>query len=45
MACVGCVVAPFYCVAEAAAVYNLSLEAFLVELQQASDQDQLADDI
>jgi len=44
MACVGCAVAPFYCVAEAAAVYNISLEAFLAELQQVSELTQPADD-
>jgi hybrid cluster-associated redox disulfide protein len=35
MACVGCPVAPFYSVAEAVAVYALSLEEFAAELQQA----------
>jgi len=35
MACVGCPVAPFYSVAEAVAVYSLSLEEFMAELQQA----------
>ena len=33
MACVGCPVAPFYTVAEAAAVYQLSAEAFVSELE------------
>ena len=35
MACVGCPVAPFYTVAEAAAVYNLSPAEFIEELEQA----------
>ena len=34
MACVGCPVAPFYTVAEAAAVYQLSVEAFVEELEE-----------
>lgn len=32
MACVGCVVAPFYTVADAAQVYDLDLDEFLQEL-------------
>ena len=32
MACVGCVVAPFYTVADAANVYGLDHDAFLQEL-------------
>ncbi|MCA9925145.1 MAG: DUF1858 domain-containing protein [Anaerolineales bacterium] len=32
MACVGCVVAPFYTVADAAQVYGLDQEKFLQEL-------------
>lgn len=35
MACVGCPVAPFYTVAEAAVVYKLSTAEFIEELQQA----------
>lgn len=38
MACVGCVVAPFYSVAEAASVYSLSPELFLAELQQKIEE-------
>lgn len=34
MACPGCVVAPFYTVAEAARIYNLDEAEFLQELQQ-----------
>ncbi len=34
MACVGCPVAPFYTVAEAAAVYNLPSAEFVAELEQ-----------
>jgi len=34
MACPGCVVAPFYTVAEAVRIYNLDEAAFLLELQQ-----------
>ncbi len=32
MACVGCVVAPFYTVADAAGIYGLDLAEFLEEL-------------
>lgn len=32
MACVGCVVAPFYTIHDAAIVYGLSPEAFVAEL-------------
>ena len=35
MACVGCPVAPFYTVSEAAAVYKLSSADFVKELEQA----------
>ena len=35
MACVGCPVAPFYSVSEAAAVYNLSSDDFVEELEEA----------
>jgi hybrid cluster-associated redox disulfide protein len=35
MACVGCPVAPFYTVSEAAAIYNLEISDFIDELQQA----------
>jgi hybrid cluster-associated redox disulfide protein len=34
MACVGCAVAPFYTVAEAAQVYNIPVAAFVDELAQ-----------
>lgn len=34
MACVGCAVAPFYTVADAAAIYDLPVEPFLTELQR-----------
>ena len=40
MACVGCPVAPFYTVAEAAAVYKLSITNFIKELEQAINGDQ-----
>ena len=35
MACVGCVVAPFYTVADAASIYSLSLSEFANELSVA----------
>ena len=34
MACVGCPVAPFYTVSEAAEIYKLSSAAFVTELEQ-----------
>lgn len=34
MACVGCAVAPFYTIADAADIYNLSLDQFLAELEE-----------
>jgi len=34
MACVGCPVAPFYTVSEAAVVYKLSCDEFVKELEQ-----------
>lgn len=34
MACVGCPVAPFYTISEAAAVYRLSCDEFVKELEQ-----------
>ncbi len=37
MACVGCPVASFYTVAEAAEVYKLSPDEFIKELEQAMD--------
>lgn len=37
MACVGCPVAPFYTVAEAAVVYKLPAEDFVRELEEAVD--------
>ena len=40
MACVGCPVAPFYTVTEAAEVYNLSPAEFIEELKQAMDGNQ-----
>ncbi|MCA9937245.1 MAG: hypothetical protein KC418_01275 [Anaerolineales bacterium] len=40
MACVGCILARFYTVADAVAIYGLSLPAFVVELRAAiGDQD------
>jgi hybrid cluster-associated redox disulfide protein len=42
MACVGCAVAPFYAVAEAAVVYGLSPDAFLAELKRAIEKKQQA---
>lgn len=35
MACVGCVVAPFYTIADAASIYSLSLTDFVGELTVA----------
>jgi hybrid cluster-associated redox disulfide protein len=35
MACVGCVVAPFYSIEEAISIYGLDREQFLAELAQA----------
>lgn len=35
MACVGCVVAPFYTIADAATVYNLPKDEFIAELAAA----------
>lgn len=34
MACVGCAVAPFYTIADAADIYHLSLDQFLAELEE-----------
>jgi hybrid cluster-associated redox disulfide protein len=34
MACVGCVVAPFYTIADAASVYSLPEETFIAELSE-----------
>ncbi len=39
MACVGCPVAPFYTVAEAAEVYQLPPADFIAELEQAINGD------
>ena len=39
MACVGCVVAEFYTIAEAADVYGISAEAFVAELASAIKSD------
>jgi hybrid cluster-associated redox disulfide protein len=41
MACVGCPVAPFYSVAEAVAVYALSLDEFAAELQEAISREKV----
>lgn len=38
MSCVGCAVAPFFTIADAAAVYRMSLEGFLAELEQVIGQ-------
>ena len=38
MACAGCVVAPFYTVADAADVYGLDLDVFLQELYILTQQ-------
>jgi hybrid cluster-associated redox disulfide protein len=35
MACIGCPVAPFYSVSEAAAVYKLPVADFVTELEEA----------
>ena len=40
MACVGCVVAPFYTVADAATVYQLPTEEFVRELVKVLPPDQ-----
>ena len=37
MACVGCPVAPFYTVTEAAAIYKLEIADFIDELQEAAE--------
>jgi hybrid cluster-associated redox disulfide protein len=39
MACVGCTVAPFYTVADAAGIYNLSVPLFVAELKAAIARD------
>ena len=44
MACVGCVVAPFYTVADAANVYGLDEAAFLEELAPLINQPENGDD-
>lgn len=38
MSCVGCAVAPFFTIADAASVYRIPLEPFLEELEQAIGQ-------
>ena len=38
MACVGCVMAPFYTVADAIAIYGLSPEPFLADLEHLIDK-------
>ncbi|UCC53455.1 MAG: DUF1858 domain-containing protein [Anaerolineaceae bacterium] len=40
MACVGCPVAPYYTVAEAATVYKLSVDEFVAVLEEASKKNQ-----
>ncbi|NCF67644.1 MAG: DUF1858 domain-containing protein [Chloroflexi bacterium] len=40
MACVGCPVAPYYTVAEAATVYKLSVDEFVAVLEEASKENQ-----
>lgn len=39
MACVGCPVAPFYKVSEAATVYNLETADFVAELEEVIGED------
>ena len=43
MACVGCVVAPFYSIADAANVYSLPEDEFIAELSAVIDEGQQAD--
>ena len=40
MACVGCPVAPYYTVTEAATVYKLSVNEFVAVLEKASKENQ-----
>jgi hybrid cluster-associated redox disulfide protein len=40
MACVGCPVAPYYTVTEAATVYKLSVDEFVAVLEKASKENQ-----
>lgn len=40
MACVGCPVAPFYSVSEAAGVYNLPVDEFIAVLEKAINTNQ-----
>ena len=40
MACVGCPVAPYYTVVEAAKVYKLSVDEFVAELEKTSKENQ-----
>jgi hybrid cluster-associated redox disulfide protein len=37
LACVGCAMAPFDCLADAAAIYDVPLDRFMHDLQQAVD--------
>jgi len=39
MACVGCPVAPYYTVTEAATVYNLPVDEFIAVLEKAIRED------
>ena len=38
MACVGCAVAPFYTIADAATIYGLTLDEFVLRLRLVIDQ-------
>lgn len=40
MACVGCPVAPYYTVTEAATVYKLSVDEFVAVLEKVSKENQ-----
>jgi len=40
MACVGCPVAPYYTVTEAAKVYKLSVDEFIAVLEKSSRENQ-----
>lgn len=39
MACVGCPVAPFYTIADAVLIYDLTLDDFIAELQAVIPED------
>jgi hybrid cluster-associated redox disulfide protein len=45
MACVGCVMAPFETLAEAAIIYHLDLDSFLRELRQTIEAEPVDNDL